>query len=296
MRTTSIVVFGALALTALWFETLSASGQAVANSQGLSHVAIADSARDRTSSSSEGTGVTSTIVNGTPAPTSIRPFSSVGIGAKFSLLGIGLEGATPLSSHTNLRAGINLFSYGTTFSTDGINYDATLQLRSIDALLDWYPFKGGFHVSPGAMLHNGNQLKANTSVPAGDYFSLNDTSYISAVGNPVGGNASLKFSSAAPMLVIGWGNLVPRTKHISVPVEVGTVFSGAPHTLLNLTGNVCDPDGTNCRSISSDPTVQENITAQQVKFNKDVSAFRVYPVISLGFAYRFSIGSKTAAY
>jgi hypothetical protein len=296
MRTSSIVVFGVLTFTALWSGTFSATGQDATNSQGFSRVAIADAAPDRDGSSSGTTGVTSASVKATPAPTSIRPFSSVGIGAKFSLLGIGVEGATPLSSRTNLRGGINLFSYSTTFSTDGINYAAALQLRSVDALLDWYPFKGSFHVSPGAMLYNGNQLKASTSVPSGEPFSLNGTYYMSASGNPVGGNASLKFSPAAPMVVIGFGNLVPRTKHISIPVEVGTVFSGTPHALLNLTGNICNPDGTNCRTISSDPTVQENIAAQQAKFNKDVNAFKVYPVISLGFAYRFSVRSKAAAY
>jgi hypothetical protein len=294
MRTISFVVSGVLTLSAFWFGTLSTSAQNGTNSQAVSCVAIADSALDRDSSSSSGTGVTPAIVNAAPAATSIRPFSSVGIGAKVSLLGIGVEGATPLSSRTNLRGGINLLSYGTTFNTDGVNYAATLQLRSVDALLDWYPFKGSFHVSPGAMLYNGNQLKANTSVPAGESFSLNDAYYMSAPSNPVGGNASLKFGAAAPMVLIGWGNLVPRTKHISIPVEIGTVFSGAPHTLLNLTGNVCNLDGTNCRTISSDPTVQGNITAQQAKFNKDVNAFTIYPVISIGFAYRFSLGSKTA--
>ena len=158
MRTNSIVVFGVLTLTALWLGNLSASGQDGSNSQGFSRVAIADSAPDRNSSSSDATGVTSTIVKATPAATSIRPFSSVGIGAKFSLLGIGVEGATPLTSRTNLRGGVNLFGYSTTFSSDGINYAATLQLRSIDALLDWYPFRGSFHVSPGAMLYNGMSL------------------------------------------------------------------------------------------------------------------------------------------
>jgi hypothetical protein len=297
MRTNSIVVFGVLTFTALGTGMPSALGQDATNDQGFSRVAIADTpVPNRGSSSSETTGVASSIVNATPAASTIRPFSSVGIGAKFSLLGIGVEAATPLSWHTNLRGGVNLLSYSTTFSTDGINYAATLQLRSVDALLDWYPFRGSFHVSPGAMIYNGNQLKANTSVPAGEQFSLNSTSYMSSSVDPVGGNASLKFSPAAPMVLAGWGNVVPRTKHISIPVEVGTVFSGTPHALLNLNGTVCNPDGTNCRTISSDSTVQENIAAQQAKFTKDVNAFVAYPVISVGFAYKFSLGSQTAAH
>ena len=64
---------------------------------------------------------------------------------------------------------MNFFRYSTTFDNDGISYAATLQLRSFDALLDWYPFNGSFHISPGAMLYNGNQLKGNTSVASGNY-------------------------------------------------------------------------------------------------------------------------------
>jgi hypothetical protein len=294
VRNKPLVAFGVFTLAALWSNHFPASGQSGANSQGSSDVAIADSAPDHSSSSAGSAIVTSAITNPTPSAASVHPFSSVGVGATFSSLGIGFEAATPLSRSTDVRAGMNLLGYSTTFSNSGINYDATLQLRSVDALLDWYPFRGSFHVSPGAMLYNGIQLKANTSVAAGEYFSLNNAGYISAPGDPVGGNASLKFGPAAPMVLAGWGSLVPHNKHFSIPFEAGFVFSGAPHTLLNMTGNVCNPDGANCRAISSDPTVQSNILAQQKIFNNDVSEFKVYPVISIGFAYRFAIGSKPA--
>jgi hypothetical protein len=294
MRKKPLVAFGVFTLAALWSGLCPASGQNGANSQGSSNVAMADSAPDHSSSSADTAIATSSITVPNPSGASVRPFSSVGVGATFSSLGIGFQAATPLNRSMDVRAGMNLLGYSTTFSSSGINYDASLQLRSVDALLDWYPFRGSFHVSPGAMLYNGIQLKANTSVPAGGQFSLNNVDYYSAPGNPVGGNASLKFNSAAPMVLAGWGSLVPHNKHFSVPFEAGVVFSGAPHTSLNLTGNVCNYDGTNCRAISSDPTVQSNILAQQTTFNNDISALKVYPVISIGFAYKFSIGSNPA--
>ena len=46
------------------------------------------------------------------------------------------------------------------FEDDGITLDATLTLRSASAHLDWFPFGGGFHLSPGVMLYNGNQMNA----------------------------------------------------------------------------------------------------------------------------------------
>jgi hypothetical protein len=56
---------------------------------------------------------------------------------------------------------------------------------------------------------------------------------------------------------------------------------------LNLTGSVCDSNGTNGRTISSDPTVQSNIVAEQNKLNKKASPFRFYPVLSFGIGFKF---------
>src|SRR5579875_3026535 len=72
-------------------------------------------------------------------------FSGIGLGVGISPLGIGVQAATPLAGHINLRAGANFFSYSRSFTSDGINYDGSLSLRSFDALLDLFPFHGGLH-------------------------------------------------------------------------------------------------------------------------------------------------------
>ena len=38
---------------------------------------------------------------------------------------------------------------------------------------------------------------------------------------------------------------------------------------------------------TSNSTVQSNVVAEQGKVNKSVSAFKVYPIISVGFGYKF---------
>src|SRR5246127_2979466 len=131
-------------------------------------------------------------------------FSAVGVGMGFSPLGIGIQAGTPLATRVTLRFGANFFSYNRSFTNDGIIYDGKLSLRSFDALVDLYPFRGGFHVSPGVMIHNGNQLTATMSVPGNSVFTLNSTSYMSAPSNPVGGNGSLQFDAASPMLLLGF--------------------------------------------------------------------------------------------
>ena len=216
------------------------------------------------------------------------PFSTVGIGIQLSLLGPGVEVATPLANNSNLRVAFNTFSYTRTFSQDGVNYSGQLTFRSAQVSYDWFPFAGSFHLSPGVMVYNGNQVKANAAVPGGQTFTLNGTTYSSDASDPISGNGSLTFNKVAPEVLVGWGNLVPRNgKHISIPFEVGAVYQGTPKFGLNLTGTACDSTGLICDNVSSDPTFQNNLQAQRAKYQKDVSPFRFYPVISVGFGYRF---------
>jgi len=215
--------------------------------------------------------------------------SRIAVGVKAGLLGFGVEAATPLTARTNLRFGFNAFSYGRNFTNDGINYDASVSFRSVESHFDWFPFGGAFHLSPGLMIYNGNKITGNASVAGGQQFSLGDTDYMSDTANPISGNGKIAFNKVAPTFLVGWGNLLPRKegKHFSVPFELGVVFSGAPKSTLTLIGNACNPDGTGCHDISTDSTFQSNVVDQQNKLNSDMSAFKVYPVISIGFGYKF---------
>jgi hypothetical protein len=215
------------------------------------------------------------------------PFSSVAVGIKASLLGAGAEAATPLSRRVNLRGGFNAFSYNRTFSKDGVAYAGQLNFRSGEAHLDWFPFGGSFHLSPGALIYNGNQIKANASVPGGKTFTLNGATYTSDPADPVTGLGKVDFKKAGPMFTLGWGNLLPRGhRRFSVPFEIGAIYTGAPRAALNLAGSACDSNGANCTPIASNPAIQANMLAEQNKLNKDMNAFKFYPVISIGFGIR----------
>jgi hypothetical protein len=185
-----------------------------------------------------------------------------------------------------VRAGFNLFNYSHTFTKDGVNYKGTLNLRSAQATYDFFPI-GPFHISPGVLFYNGNQLTANAAVPGGQTLTLNNVTYLSDAADPVGGTGKLTVNKAAPLLLIGFGNLVPRSHHFSTTMEIGAAYQGPPRVVLNLTGSVCDSSGLNCRTISSDPTVQSNIVAEQSKLDHKASPFRFYPVLSFGFGFKF---------
>jgi len=216
------------------------------------------------------------------------PLSGLGIGIQVGLLGAGLQLATPLSSRLNLRAGANFLNYADSGSTSGVNYTANLRFRSVETSVDWFPFGRSFHISPGALVYNGNQITGNALIPPGDSFSINGTSYVSDPSDPVSGSGSLRFPKAAPKLTVGWGSLLPRAEHrVSVPFDIGFAYMGTPATVLNFTGSVCDSGMQGCQSIATDPDAQANVAAEQQKLQKDANYARFFPLVSTGFALRF---------
>jgi hypothetical protein len=228
----------------------------------------------------------------TPASAS-RPsgFPGIGVGVKVGLFGVGVEGAVPVGRHLNVRGGGNFFNYSDTLTQDGINYAASLRFRSGEASLDWFPWAGGFHISPGALLYDDNQVSGSANVAAGKTFTLNDTTYTSSATDPVTGTGGLTFpNKTAPKLTVGWGNLVPRNeRHFSFPFEVGFAYVGQPKFTLNLAGTACYTyQGTPyCDNVATDSNIQANLAAEQKKISNDAADARFFPILSQGFAVRF---------
>src|SRR4051812_11333201 len=81
--------------------------------------------------------------------------SEIGVGAKFSTLGIGAEGAIGVTDRSNVRVGFNFFNYSRTLTKHGIHYDGDVDLRSLQITYDYYLLRG-VHVSPSLLAYNGN--------------------------------------------------------------------------------------------------------------------------------------------
>lgn len=203
-------------------------------------------------------------------------------------LGYGIDIAVPVSEKVNVRGGFNAFGLSHDFDNDGITLAAQMRLRSVSAHLDWFPFGGGFHLSPGVMLYNGNEVNANAVVPAGRTFDLGNQSLLSNPAKPVTGTFGLSFKKVAPSVRLGWGNIVPRSaKRWSIPFEIGFVYSNSPTAVLNLSGSACASNGTNCRDIATEPQLQADLKEEQAQLNDDLTVLKVIPVISLGFSVKF---------
>lgn len=230
-------------------------------------------------------------------------FSRLAFAGGISPLGIQLQAATNITRHLNVRGTGNFFRYTDNITTDGISGNAKLNLASAGASVDIYPFHFPLRLSPGLLFYNGNQVSAGTYVAAGNFFTLNGSTYYSADPNavtgasPVTGTAVLALNTSKPAFTIttGIGNMVKSTGHWSFPFEIGVAFIGAPTVNVNLSGWACyDQAQTQCSDLS-DPTnpisqaIQGNLAAQEAKWTSDLNPLKTFPIISGGVAYSFRI-------
>ncbi|OGT15163.1 MAG: hypothetical protein A3J49_08590 [Gallionellales bacterium RIFCSPHIGHO2_02_FULL_57_16] len=166
------------------------------------------------------------------------------------------------------RVGFNTFTYKYNGNSGTTNYDFKLQLQTVSALADWYPFSGGFRTSAG-LLYNNNKLtlKALPNVTA---YTVGGTTYPTGISSV---EATIAFNKIAPYLGIGWGNPVAKDKGWGMVSDFGVMFQGSPKTNLVVTCTTC-------------PTANE-IAAENAKLQSDLSSFKFWPVVSVGVSYQW---------
>src|SRR5579872_5199955 len=207
-----------------------------------------------------------------PDPLGGSSEARVGIGVKVGFLEIGGEVAVRVLERMNVRAGFNAFSISHSLPTGGVNYNGSIHLQSVDALADFFLFRS-FHVSGGALLYDGNNVKLTAAIPSGNTITIGGTQYTSdttGAGHfgPLAGSGTVNFNKVAPEFLFGFGNLVPRGhRRWSINTEIGAAYQGAPKLALAFTGGACSGSPQSCVNAATDPTVQSNVSAQQVKVN-----------------------------
>jgi len=213
----------------------------------------------------------------------------VGVSVTATTFGISGDVAVSLNRRLNIRGGASVFHYTHDFDDDDTNitYQGKLTLKSIHAYLDWFPTGGSFHISPGLVIDNGNQLTMTADVLAGQSFDLDGTRYYSSPTDPVRASGKITVSSGKPALVIGWSNIASGKGRVTVPFEIGVVFQDAPKAVLDFGGSVCAMPGVGCRSIAGDAGVLADLRAEEAQLNEDIRFLRYYPVLSIGIGVRF---------
>jgi hypothetical protein len=198
--------------------------------------------------------------------------SDMSIGLRFGTLGIGVELSKLLNDHLGVRVGGNYFSLNQTATKSDISYDATLKLQAFTGLLDWYPgSRGAFHLSGGVVTNPVTFSGVGQPGSSGN-ITINNTSYTpSQVGNL---NASIKYPSAMPYLGLGFGTPASKAGGFSVVFDVGAAI-GKPTVGLSST------------NAGSTPGLQANLDAQTKTTQDSANKASVWPVISLGFVWRW---------
>jgi hypothetical protein len=221
------------------------------------------------------------------------PFSQFALGFVSGIGGFGFQAATPLATKINLRVGGNFFDYNLQVTEQGIPIEGAIRLRSLNVGVDVYPYRGGFHSTPGLTLYNGNRMTATTNIAGGQHFTINDTDYVSDPADPVHGHFDVRLGrKIAPSITMGFGNMLKRSSHWTMQTDFGVQFIGAPKFTLQMDGSVCtQQDGCGNR-VLDDPGTVRDLAQQQADVNSAIQPLRFYPILTTAISYRF--GHKVA--
>jgi hypothetical protein len=206
------------------------------------------------------------LIIGGPAAARSREPAGFSIGVTGGTLGIGPEIAYRFSETLGVRGNATFLSISHGLNSGDIHYDGRVRLRSGGAMLDFYPFNGGFRVSAGARI-NGNDGRVIAS-PAGNV-TINGTEYTPAEVGTLRGQADTR--KFGPALTLGYGGGFKRG--IAVGFEAGALFQ----------------DRVRIRDFTSTSSfiAAADLEAERRSVEDDVNDYRIYPIVQLNFGYRF---------
>ena len=193
-----------------------------------------------------------------------------GIGVKAGTLGIGVEGTWRPLPYLDLRLGANQYDYSDTGFYGGINYDAEVNL-------DNYYVTGNFRfpLSPfrltGGLYSNGNEFNAVSGDNGAIIIIGGDPYPADAVGTLT---ASAAFDSTSPYFGVGFDFTV--FGKVGMNLAFGVLWQGSPQLSIATDG-----------LLAGDPTFEASLDAERVELENELSDYKAWPVVSLGFVFNF---------
>ena len=194
--------------------------------------------------------------------------ASVGVTA--GTLGIGPEVGYRFNETVGVRANATFLSLHHSFDSDDIDYRGNVDLRSGGAIVDIYPFGGGFRISGGARI-NGNKGRLSAT-PTTNTRIGNATFTPTQIGT-ISGRAETR--DFVPQATIGYGGSLGQG--FSIGVEAGALFQGRVR-IRDFAAN-----GT----LASNPIFISQLEEERRDLQDDVDDYRVYPILQLNAKYRF---------
>ena len=162
--------------------------------------------------------------------------------------------------------------FDTDFEEDGVDYDAEFGMKAASLKVDYFPFGGRFFISAGAMVPD---IEANvTGTPQdGTTYELNGTNYSATQIGSVVGTATVA-DSTQPYVGMGWRSSLETG--FGFFSEFGVVATNVDVSLSTTNGFE-----------NLDPTLQEDIRAEEASLKDDIDKLPVFPVALIGISYTF---------
>ena len=198
-----------------------------------------------------------------------------GVGLKAGTLGLGIEGRWSPLPWLDMRLGVNSFDYDDSGSQAGIAYDGTFSLETVYATGNFRFPLSPFRVTAG-VFSNGNEFSLVSQDTGSLSFDIgNDTFSAADVGTL---QSVSSFDSTAPYLGVGYDFEI--FGKVGLNLDFGVLWQGEPTVTLEATGLENAP-----------PAVQDALATElefeRMELEDEMSAFKAWPVVSLGFVYNF---------
>jgi hypothetical protein len=190
---------------------------------------------------------------------------------------IGADVGYKFNPNLRARLGVNAIGFGTTYGSQGIDYNANFNPTNIHLLGDYFPFGGGLRLTGGLVLQN-NGISATGKPNGAGQVVINNNPYNASDLGTLEAEGSFS-NSIAPYLGIGFGT--PISPGLGFNIDAGVMFAGSP--TVKLRANNISP----LVPIATQNQIRQDLAAQEQRTNNDISGFSVFPVISIGVSYTF---------
>jgi hypothetical protein len=191
------------------------------------------------------------------------------VGITGGSLGIGPELGYRFGSHLGIRANGGFFGYDKSDEEDDFDYDATLKLNSVGAMVDIFPFGGSLRLSVGARSSR-NEVTADL-VPIGTV-EINDQTYTAAEFGT--GSGTVKWKKFAPSATIGWAGDFSKGLHLGL--ELGVMMQGSSKIDFTVTGQA-----------ANDPQFMADLQQEIDDAEDDAKDYKLWPIVALTLSYSF---------
>ncbi len=207
------------------------------------------------------------------AATAQQGFSDrVALGVYAGTVGVGGDVQVKANDFFVLRGGGHWADIGVSAEFDDIDYDADFRLSNGFVTGDIHPFRNGFLVSGGVII---GADTIDLVAQAADEIEIGGEVFTPDEVGVLTGEVSGR--TAAPFAGVGFDNALTGSGRLGFSVLAGVGFTGAPEVTL------ISADGL----LSESEELLDALAVEVEELEDDIDAFRFYPVLRVGLAYRF---------